>query len=559
LIITDEKTVEVAHEALLLEWGRLKEWIEQDRENLRLSRRLEAECKEWQRHDCSNEWLLTDAWLAAIADWVEKTQPRLSQLEQEFLQESLEKRDREIQAKVAQERQLRELAESRQREAEARAIAEIEKSMEAECRAKAERRKTFAAITAGVFAALSLGFGLLAKQWENKATNSKAISLGTLIAESKQSFDKGDQLEALIASVKALTILREMDNTNLEALDKLQGVVYQVQERNRLGNHKTAVLSLSFSPDGTIVSATKDGTITFWSSQGTFIRKIVVGSPTYSVSFSPDGNTLASASKDGAIKLWTKDGVFKKTLLQKHKQLVWKVNFSPDGNTLASASKDGTINLWTNNGTFLRKIFVGSPAFSVNFSPDGNAIASANKDGTIKIWTKDGVLLNTIKVEEGSIYDVSFSPDGQTLASAGDNKIIKLWKKTGLSWKETVFWKNLIGHESAVYSVNFSRNGMIVSGGSSDHYLKLWSRDGTLFKTFNCHSFVNEVKFNFNADTVGCATDKKTLIIWSLKLVLNKTPDVDALLDYSCSWLHDYFTTNPEAKPFNLCLTSFYR
>jgi hypothetical protein len=104
LIITDEKTVEVAHEALLLEWGRLKEWIEQDRENLRLSRRLEVECKEWQRNDCSEGLLLTDAWLAAIADWVEKTQPRLSWLEQEFLQNSLEKRDRELQAKVAAER-----------------------------------------------------------------------------------------------------------------------------------------------------------------------------------------------------------------------------------------------------------------------------------------------------------------------------------------------------------------------------------------------------------------------------------------------------------------------
>ncbi len=38
LIITGEDTVEVAHEALIREWPRLRGWLEDNREGLRLHR-----------------------------------------------------------------------------------------------------------------------------------------------------------------------------------------------------------------------------------------------------------------------------------------------------------------------------------------------------------------------------------------------------------------------------------------------------------------------------------------------------------------------------------------
>lgn len=48
LITTGEGTAEVAHEALIREWLRLREWLGQDREGLRLHRQLTEAAQEWE-------------------------------------------------------------------------------------------------------------------------------------------------------------------------------------------------------------------------------------------------------------------------------------------------------------------------------------------------------------------------------------------------------------------------------------------------------------------------------------------------------------------------------
>ncbi|WP_017720278.1 nSTAND1 domain-containing NTPase [Kamptonema formosum] len=564
LIVTDHNSIEVAHEALLSEWQLLRSWIEQNRENLRLGRRLRAECQEWQNNSRQEGMLLADAWLAAIAEWVDKTQPRLSALEREFLQKSLEKRDREVHAQLEQERRLRELAEARQKEAEAREIVEIEKSLEAEARAKAEaekaekerarakeeRRKTAAAMAAGVFAASSLGLGLLAQKLEEQAKLTEATNLGNLMAQAKQDFQKGDQLEALIASVRALKALKEIGGDQSKALAELQPVVYGARELNRIQAHEGVVRSLSFSSDGTIASAGEDGTVKLWAKDGTLKQPIRTGSPVYSVSFSQKENIIAFGSEDGTVKLWATNQTEPTTLKEKHKDRVWRVRFSPDGKTIASASYDGSIKLWAKNGTFPKEIPPRSKGtvYGVSFSPDGNTIASGSADGNIYLWTAKGEPLNKTKAYDNPVYDVSFSPDGQILASAGHGKSVKLWKKRGASWKDgIILWQELKDHEQEVYSVTFSRDGTIASG-SADAHIRLWSKDGTRLESFNCRSFVNEVKFSPDGETVACATDAKTWLLWSVKPRAHTSSNLDEMLGDSCARLRDYLSANPKVK-----------
>ncbi len=49
LIATEKGTVQAAHEALIREWPTLREWLEQDREGLRVHRHLTDAAGEWER------------------------------------------------------------------------------------------------------------------------------------------------------------------------------------------------------------------------------------------------------------------------------------------------------------------------------------------------------------------------------------------------------------------------------------------------------------------------------------------------------------------------------
>ncbi|MCC5641736.1 hypothetical protein LC607_01925 [Nostoc sp. CHAB 5824] len=64
---------------------------------------------------------MAGAKLAVISEWVNKTPPRLTPLESEFLHKSLERRDRQNRAELEQAKKL-------QREAEAKAKAESQRT-----------------------------------------------------------------------------------------------------------------------------------------------------------------------------------------------------------------------------------------------------------------------------------------------------------------------------------------------------------------------------------------------------------------------------------------------
>ena len=65
-----------------------------------------------------------------------------------------------------------------------------------------------------------------------------------------------------------------------------------------------------------------------------------------SVAFSPDGTMIASGSNDDTIKLWNLEGRVLQTF-GGHREWVASVSFSPDGTMIASGSDDNTIILWT--------------------------------------------------------------------------------------------------------------------------------------------------------------------------------------------------------------------
>src|SRR5262249_4896153 len=63
-LVTRGPTVEIAHEALIREWSRLRGWLTESREDLRVQRRLMAATAEWEHSNYERSFLASGARLA---------------------------------------------------------------------------------------------------------------------------------------------------------------------------------------------------------------------------------------------------------------------------------------------------------------------------------------------------------------------------------------------------------------------------------------------------------------------------------------------------------------
>jgi DNA-binding CsgD family transcriptional regulator/ABC-type sugar transport system substrate-binding protein len=103
---TRTPTVELAHEAILREWGRLRVWLDESRADMRLQRLLAHAATEWQKAGGDTSFLLTGSRLAQFEEWAADTSLALTAAERAYLQESVAEKKR--QTALETERQSRE-------------------------------------------------------------------------------------------------------------------------------------------------------------------------------------------------------------------------------------------------------------------------------------------------------------------------------------------------------------------------------------------------------------------------------------------------------------------
>ena len=95
LITTGEKTVEVAHEALIREWPRLSVWLDEDRDALRAQRELTHAALEWERSGRDSGALYRGTRLTRAVERDRDGPATANVLEREFLAMSRAEADRE--------------------------------------------------------------------------------------------------------------------------------------------------------------------------------------------------------------------------------------------------------------------------------------------------------------------------------------------------------------------------------------------------------------------------------------------------------------------------------
>jgi formylglycine-generating enzyme required for sulfatase activity len=90
---TGEETVEVAHEALIQHWPRLRQWLEEDRDFLTWRQRLQGAMAEWQRTGHDSGTLLRGAPLAEAERWYSEKRQDIGGEERAFIGASIRSRN----------------------------------------------------------------------------------------------------------------------------------------------------------------------------------------------------------------------------------------------------------------------------------------------------------------------------------------------------------------------------------------------------------------------------------------------------------------------------------
>ena len=458
-LLTDERlltvsagAVELAHEALLREWPRLRGWLEQDAEGHRLHRHLADAAREWNDGGRDAGDLYRGARLAAAREWRARHEAELNHNERAYLDAGVSAEQGELHA------------------------------------ARARRRRTVTlgiavlVVITGISTILAVR-GIQRARFEQRAGASRSLATQAVA-----------HLEDNLALAALLGLEAYRREPTVEARSAVLSVVPALRAYRRLGRpleHGDGLNGVAISPDGhTLASGADNGTVSLWdvATRQRLGRPLTGHTATVNdVAFSPDGRLLASASDDTTARLW--DVATRRPAgrpLGSHAELLTSVEFSPDGKTLVTGGsgvdiKRITLRLWDVATRRPLGRPLSNPTATLNdleqsivasFSPDGQLLASVAQDHMVRLWdvaTQRPV--GALSARTTRVRTIAFSPDGKTLASAGDDGTVLLWNVRARRLRG----RPLEGHEGPVRSLTFDADGATLASGGDDATLRLWS------------------------------------------------------------------------------------
>ena len=549
LITLNEDSAEVAHEALIREWGRLREWLTQDREGLKLHRHLTEAAREWEvlKHDVGA--LYRGARLAQAREWAEANREHLNPLERDFLAASIEQEQRDaLERETLRQREL----EAAQKLAETEK-ARVEEQLQSVRRLRQQAVYLFVALSVALIAAMLAG--VFANRNGTLATANASIA-ATAQAQANLSAAQEAEAQANFIRAEAQRLAGDANNllnsngsSELIALLSLRSMKTQYSPqgdaalagaamlnypRQHFTGDTSEVTSVAFSSNGKYVFTGKfDGTGRLWNSQtGKEIQQFRVQNilnppPINWAAISPDDRyllTLGSSvtSVSGVITLWDiMTGNKALTFFTSNTTAPNVAVFSPDSRYVLVGLIERVVEVFdVQTRKSVHKYFLPPPALSVLYvSPDGKyAISSTTLgEGTVYLWSLDKTVTKLQEFTYGAVVsdapqNVVISPDGKSVLIGYIGGSAVLWDITS---GEMV--KIFYGHEAEVHSLAFSPDGNYVLTGGLDKTARVWSvQSGTELLRLNTSGIVNSVAFSPDGQAVltGCADG--TVQLWDV-------------------------------------------
>ncbi len=466
LLTSDRGQLQLAHEALLTAWPRLRAWLDADRDGLRARSRLAEATQRWRDAGEDPELLYRGSVLetAVTSVFGSDEPPALTPSEWDFLDRSQAAAARRAATRRRSVRRLRLLAV---------ALAVL-------------------AASTGVLAATSVA--------QNRTVaHARDLAVSRQLAVTAQSLATTDT--ALAGQVAVAGYLTA---DTVEARSAVLGASGRTPV-SRLAQTDGVINALDAAPDGTSVAAATDsGHVLLVSTDAAPHRlaDLTTGpGPLYDVAFSADGRLLAACGDGGRLVVWdvseaahpVEVGVDSAGGGAAATATLYKVALSADGSLLAAAAADGTVHLWRAgaDGGFGHAATV--PAFAgtaqaVALDPAGTLLAAAGSEGLVALWdvtdpTRPAPLAAPFTAADAKITSLDLSPDGTTLAAGSTDSQVHLWDVAAPAAPTAGL--TLTGPASWVNAVAFDGDGRALAAASSDKRLWVWdTATGTVLQSF---------------------------------------------------------------------------
>ncbi len=448
LVTSDRGRVQLAHEALIGAWPRLRRWLDENREALRVQGRLTEVVAHWLATGRSPDLLYRGSALETIEELAAGpggatsfTGPEL-----EFLEAS-------------------------------RAAERVRQ----ENRRRATRRLRVLAAALAVLAVAAAGFALAAWRQTGNLETQRDLAISRQLAVTSQSLTATDP--GLAAQV-ALAATGTADTVEARsALLSASGMSHV----SRLAVAGGVVNRIAVSPDGSVLAlATEVPDVQLWTTGDRPANLATLhtgGKSLYAAAFSPDGTILVAAGGDGALMAWdVSDPATPEPLTVSGPEVggtVYDLAFDGAGDLIAAAVSDGSIHLWSRDGTTIASVanlpvFEGT-AQSAVFVRDSLAVAGS--EGLLALVdvsdpAAPALLGAPTAAADGQIASLALSPDGHTVAAASWDFTVHLWDVSDPA--APAAGPVLTGPASWVNGVAFSADGTTLAGADSDKHLWTW-------------------------------------------------------------------------------------